>query len=300
VNRWRYSKEVAVALAQRKPVVALESTIIAHGFSYPASLELAHELESTVRNSGATPATIAIVDGQVCIGLTSEELSRLASDGSSFKKAGAADLAIHLRAGNCAATTVSATSLLACKAGISVFATGGIGGVHRGDSDDVSHDLVALSRNKIAVVSAGAKAVLDLETLGVLVVGYRCQQFPAFYTADSGLVLEHHVDSVAELAATLHTHWSELDGGGALICNPIPTVAALPAALIREAIEHALNEAETRRISGKALTPFLLAKLAETTAGKSVQANRALAINNAVVGSELAIALASQSSATDS
>jgi pseudouridylate synthase len=188
-----------------------------------------------------------------------------------------------------------------------VFATGGIGGVHRGDSDDVSHDLVALSRNKIAVVSAGAKAVLDLprtlemlETLGVLVVGYRCQQFPAFYTADSGLVLEHHVDSVAELAATLHTHWSELDGGGALICNPIPTVAALPAALIREAIEHALNEAETRRISGKALTPFLLAKLAETTAGKSVQANRALAINNAVVGSELAIALASQSSATDS
>jgi pseudouridine-5'-phosphate glycosidase len=275
--------------------VALESTLVAHGLPWPDNLTVARELEQTVRSHGAEPATIAIVDGEIKIGLTEAELERLARDGKSFAKAGTTDLAVHLARKTCAATTVSATAVLAERDGINVFATGGIGGVHRGNDGDVSHDLVALAKTQIAVVSAGAKAILDLprtletlETLGVLVIGFQTRTLPAFYTRSSGLRLEHSVETIDELAAIAKAHWS-LGGGGILVANPIPASAELSG--IEPAIERALAEATAAGISGKPLTPFLLAKLAEVTGGASIKANRALALNNADVGARLALAL---------
>lgn len=286
----------AVAAAAR-PVVALESTLVAHGLPWPDNLAVARELEAEVSAGGAIPATIAVVDGAAHVGLAPDVLERLARDGARFAKAGAADLAVHVARGACAATTVSATAVLAARAGIRVFATGGIGGVHRGDAGDVSHDLVALARTPIAVVSAGAKAILDLprtletlETLGVLVVGYRTAELPAFYTRGSGLALDHRVDGAAELAAIARVHWDELGGGGILVCNPIPAEAE--AAGIDAAIARALADAAAAGITGKRLTPYLLARLAEVTAGASIAANRALALHNARVAAELAVALA--------
>jgi len=286
------SPEVAAA---RSPVVALESTLVAHGLPWPDNLAVARELEDTVRARGAVPATIAIVDGTVHIGLGADLLEQLARDGSRFAKAGATDLAVHLARGTSAATTVSATAVLAARAGIRVFATGGIGGVHRGDAGDVSHDLVALARTPIAVVSAGAKAILDLprtlellETLGVLVLGYRTSELPAFYTRSSGLALEHRVDSITELAAIARLHW-EMDRGGILVANPIPTDAALGG--IEPAIERSLADAAAANVTGKQLTPFLLARIAAVTAGASIRANRALAVHDAAVAAELAVEL---------
>jgi pseudouridylate synthase len=287
------SPEVAAAHA---PIVALESTIVAHGLPWPDNLAIAHALEAEVRAGGAVPATIAVVDGAAHVGLAPALLEQLARDGTRFAKAGAADLAVHLARGTSAATTVSATAVLAARAGIQVFATGGIGGVHRGDTGDVSHDLVALARTPIAVVSAGAKAILDLprtlellETLGVLVIGYRTSELPAFYTRSSGLVLDHRADTPAELAAICRAHW-ELGCGGILVANPIPEAAALPE--VEPAIERALADATAARITGKRLTPFLLARIAEVTAGASIAANRALALHDAAVAAELAVALA--------
>ena len=294
--------EVAAARAAGRPIVALESTIIAHGLPWPENLAIARELEAVVRERGAVPATIAVVDGRPRIGLAGEVLERLARDGDRFAKAGAADLAVHAARGSSAATTVGATAVLAARAGIRVFATGGIGGVHRGDTGDVSHDLVALSRTPIAVVSAGAKAILDLprtvellETLGVLVIGYRTGEFPAFYTPVSGIALDHRVDTAGELAAIARARWSEPDAtgrGGILVCNPIPDAAALDATSIDIAIATALAEATAAGIAGKRLTPFLLARLADATGGASIRANRALALHNAAVAGELAVALA--------
>lgn len=294
-----YSPEVAEARAAGGAVVALESTIIAHGLPYPANLEVGLALEATVRAGGATPATIAVIDGRVHVGLTDAELARLAADGPGFTKAGATDLAVAIAGRRSAATTVSATSLCAARAGIRVFATGGIGGVHRGDLDDISHDLTVLARTPIAVVSAGAKAILDLprtlealETLGVLVVGYRTDELPAFYTRGSGLALEHRVDDVAALAAICRVRWDQLGAGGVLVANPIPTAAALDPAMIDAAIEAALTEAAAAGVTGKRTTPFLLARLAAVTGGAAVDANRALALHNAEVGAALAVALA--------
>jgi len=230
-----------------------------------------------VRAGGAVPATIAVVGGRACIGLAGRGACP-ARRGRRARREGraATDLAVHLARGSTAATTVSATCALATRAGIRVFATGGIGGVHRGDAMDVSHDLVALARTPIAVVSAGAKAILDLprtlealETLGVLVVGYRTRELPAFYTPSSGLALEHHADTAAELAAICRARWDELDGGGVLVCNPIPAAAALDAAAIDAAIADALGRAAAAGITGKRLTPFLLAQLAALTGGRS-------------------------------
>ena len=276
-------------------IVALESTLVAHGLPWPDNLAVARDLEDAVRAGGAIPATIAIVDGEVRIGLDAERLEQLARDGGRFAKAGATDLAIHLARKTSAATTVSATAVLAARAGIRVFATGGIGGVHRGDSGDVSHDLVALARTPIAVVSAGAKAILDLprtlemlETLGVLVVGYRASEFPAFYTRSSGLVLEHRVDSIDELAAIARAHW-QLGGGGILVANPIPEHAAI--ADLEPAIARVVAEAAAAGITGKAVTPYLLAQLATVTGGLSIRANRALALHDATVAAALAVAL---------
>lgn len=294
------SSEVAEARVDRRPIVALESTIIAHGLPYPQNLEVAQELEATVRDAGAVPATIAIVDGRPCIGLSPATLEKLAKDGRSFRKAGATDLGVMMATGKNAATTVSATSVLAARAGIRVFATGGIGGVHRGDSLDVSNDLTTLAKTPIAIVSAGAKAILDLprtlemlETLGVLVIGYRTDEFPAFYTVRSGLRLEHFAGTPSDLANILHKHWDDLGNtGGVLVANPIPAEASLDERLIARAIEDALASAASHGIAGKALTPHLLAQLAEATGGASVRANRALAKNNAKVAAELALAYA--------
>jgi pseudouridine-5'-phosphate glycosidase len=295
--------EIAAARAAGQPIVALESTILAHGLPWPDNLAIAHELEATVRAAGAIPATIAVVDGSPCIGLPAATLERLARDGRSFAKAGATDLAVHMARGTCAATTVSATAVLAAAAGIHTFATGGIGGVHRGTTGDVSHDLLALSRTPIAVVSAGAKAILDLprtlellETLGVLVIGHRTSEFPAFYTRSSGLPLDHSTETASELAAIARARWSQPGTGGILVCNPIPEPAALDRAQIDAALATALADAATAGITGKPLTPFLLARLAEITGGASIRANRALALHNARIAAELAVALAQRPS----
>jgi pseudouridylate synthase len=274
--------------------VALESTLVAHGLPWPDNLAIARELEDMVRAGGGVPATIAVVDGMVRIGLEPAELERLARDGARFAKAGATDVAVHVARRSCAATTVSATAMIAAGAGIRVFATGGIGGVHRGTDGDVSHDLVALARTPIAVVSAGAKAILDLprtlemlETLGVLVIGYRTDELPAFYSRTSGLRIEHRVDEIDELAAIARAHW-KLGGGGILVANPIPASAELA---IEPAIERALADAAAANVTGKRLTPYLLARLADVTGGASISANRALALNNAEIATKLAVAL---------
>ena len=293
-----FAAEVEAARAAGRPIVALESTIIAHGLPWPDNFAIARELEATVRGGGGIPATIAVIDGRVRVGLAVDTLERLARDGSRFAKAGATDLAVHLARRTSAATTVSATAVLAARAGIRVLATGGIGGVHRGETGDVSHDLVALSRTQIAVVSAGAKAILDLprtvellEMLGVLVVGFRTSEFPAFYTGTSSVALDHRVDTTAELAAIVRARWEALAGGGVLVCNPIPDDDALDATSIDIAVATALAEATAASITGKQLTPFLLARLAEVTGGASIRANRALALHNAQLAAELAVAL---------
>lgn len=293
-----FSEEVAAAIAQRAPLLALESTLIAHGLPWPDNLAIGRALEAAARDAGAVPATIAVFDGVAQIGLSDRQLERLAREAGSFVKAGAADLPVIFARGGNAATTVSATVALAAHAGIRVFATGGIGGVHRGDAMDVSSDLTTLSKTQIAVVSAGAKAILDLprtlevlETLGVLVIGYGTDEFPAFYTRHSGLRLEHRCDNPDELARILVARW-ELGHGGVLVANPIPEEAALPAKQIDAAIDAALTAAARDGITGKALTPFLLSELARATAGASIRANRALALNNVRLGAALAQAWA--------
>jgi pseudouridine-5'-phosphate glycosidase len=296
--------DVAAALKSGVPVVALESTIIAHGLPWPENLDVAHELEAAVRAGGAVPATIAVARGRIHVGLGAAALEDLARHGSDYRKAAAADLAVHLARRGSAATTVSATAMIAARAGIRVFATGGIGGVHRGATNDISQDLVALAQAPIAVVSAGAKAILDLprtlealETLGVLVVGYRTAELPAFYTPTSGLPLDHRIDDLGELALACTLRW-RLGQGGVLVCNPIPAAHALDAGAIDAAIAASLAEAESAGVIGKRLTPFLLARIAAVTGGAAVAANRALARHNAAVGAALAVALAHPSQAT--
>ena len=293
-----FSDEVAAAIAQRAPLLALESTIVAHGLPWPDNLDIGRELEAAARADGVVPATIAVFDGVAQIGLSDRQLERLAREAGSFVKAGAADLPVILSRGGNAATTVSATAALAARAGIRVFATGGIGGVHRGEAMDVSSDLTTLSKTQIAVVSAGAKAILDLprtlevlETLGVLVIGYRTEEFPAFYTRHSSLRLEHRCDTPEELARVAAARWA-LGQAGILVANPIPEEAALPAVQIDAAIDAALAAAARDGISGKELTPYLLSELARATAGASVRANRALALNNVRLGAAIAQAWA--------
>jgi pseudouridine-5'-phosphate glycosidase len=293
-----FSTEVADAIAQGAPVLALESTIVAHGLPWPDNLDIGRALEQAARDAGAIPATIAVFDGIARIGLSDAPLERLAREASAFVKAGAADLAVIIARGGNAATTVSATATLAARAGIRVFATGGIGGVHRDDVMDVSSDLTTLARTPIAVVSAGAKSILDLprtlevlETLGVLVLGYGTDEFPAFYTRRSGLRLEHRCDTIEDVARIAAARW-ELGQGGILVANPIPEVAELPGAQINAAIEQAVAAAARDGISGKALTPHLLSELARATGGASIRANRALALSNVRLGAALAQALA--------
>jgi pseudouridine-5'-phosphate glycosidase len=293
------TEEVRATLAEGGAVVALESTIIAHGLPWPVNLEVAREVEAEVRAAGAVPATIAVVGGVPHVGLDDATLERLAEQGAMFAKAGATDLAVAMARGSDAATTVSATAMLAARAGVVLFATGGIGGVHRGDAWDVSHDLVAMAKEPVAVVSAGAKAILDLprtlealETLGVLVVGYRTSELPAFYVPTSGIGLEHRMETPDAVAAVLAERFGSLGQGGVLVCNPIPADAALDAEVVDRAIAEALEKANALGIRGKRTTPFLLAQLATATSGASVRANRALARANARVAAEIAVAFA--------
>jgi len=291
--------EVRDALASGRPVVALESTIVAHGLPWPENLDIGRALEEEVRRHGAVPATIAVVGGRIRVGIDAATLERMAraTGAERWRKAGVADLGVLCARGNDGATTVSATTFAAARAGIRVFATGGIGGVHRGDSGDVSSDLTTLSREPVAVVSAGCKAILDLprtlemlETLVVPVLGVRTNEFPAFYTYSSGLPLEHRVESADETAAICRAHWS-LGGAGILVANPIPRAHALDAAQISRAVEDALADAAKNEIRGKALTPHLLAFVSRATQKRSLAANRVLALNNATFAAELATAL---------
>ena len=290
--------EVRVALLAGEPVVALESTLVAHGLPWPENLEVGRALEQAVRDEGAIPATVAVVGGQVRVGLPDADLELLAREPQRFRKAGVADLGVICARGGDAATTVSATAFAAARAGIRLFATGGIGGVHRGDTGDISSDLVTLSRVPVAVVSAGAKAVLDLprtvemlETLGVPVIGVGTNEFPAFYTRHSGLTLEHRIETPEEAARICRSRWALGDQGGVLFAHPIPEADALPQELVDRVILEALGEAQHHGIRGKAATPFLLSRLAHSTGRRSLVANRALALANARFAARTAVAL---------
>jgi pseudouridine-5'-phosphate glycosidase len=304
VRAFRINDEVRTALAERRAVVALESTIVAHGLPWPENLEIGRALEDEVRRHGGVPATIAVVDGELTIGIDAATLERMAQaghpgGGERWRKVNAADLAPLAVARANGATTVSATTFAAARAGIRVFATGGIGGVHRGHDLDISSDLTTLAREPVAVVSAGAKAILDLprtlevlETLGVLVLGVATDEFPAFYTRSSGLPLEHRIDEPGQAASILHAHWSLSTRRGVLLANPIPESHELDPDAINRAIDAALDDAARQSIRGKALTPHLLSFLAGATDKRSLAANRALALHNAAFAARVAVELA--------
>lgn len=284
-----YSPEVSAARAAGRPIVALESTIITHGMPYPQNVETARQVEATVRAAGAVPATIAVFAGSIHVGLTDAELEQLGR-AKEVMKLSRADLAVGLSTGRTGATTVAATMICAHLAGIEVFATGGIGGVHRGaeHSFDISADLQELAETPVSVVSAGAKAILDLpktlevlETLGVPVIAVGQDDFPAFWSRSSGLRAPLRLDTAGAIAAA-HVQRGRLGlPGGQLVANPIPHAAEIPRDTILPLIEHALREAEGRGITAKAVTPFLLQRLYELTAGRSLEANIALVLNNA-------------------
>ncbi len=295
------SPEVAEARASKKPLVALESTLVAHGLPWPQNLDVARELEETVRMAGAVPATIAVVDGRPWIGLEDRVLARIAHDGRDVAKAGATDLAVHMARGTTAATTVSATAVLAEHAGIRVFATGGIGGVHRraAETFDESADLGVLAGCRITVVSAGVKSILDigatlerLETLGVTVLVFGSERFPAFWLTDSGHTVDAAVRSAAEIAEVMRAGDELALPGGILVANPLPESAQLDPALHDRLLVEALGAAETRGVRGKAITPFLLDYIHEHTRGASVAVNLEIVRGNCALGAEIACAFA--------
>ncbi len=289
--------EVRSALDAERPVVALESTLITHGLPRPVNLEVARRLEAIVREAGATPATIAIIGGIIRVGLDDTSLDYLAN-ASNVRKASRRDLPVVVAQKGDGATTVAATMWVAAQAGIRVFATGGIGGVHRGQPFDVSADLPELARTPVVVVCAGAKAILDLpltlewlETHGVPVIGYQCDEFPAFYSRRSGLPVDARVDTPEEAAAIIAAKWRLEIEGGVLVAAPIPVEWELDPATAEDAIQEALAEAERNGIRGKAITPFLLERVSQLTGGESLRANVALLENNARVAAELAAAM---------
>jgi pseudouridine-5'-phosphate glycosidase len=292
--------EVRDALAARRAVVALESTIVTHGMPYPQNLQTALAVEDIVRAQRAVPATIALVDGRIRVGLDAAELERLAV-AEGVAKASRRDLAALLARKAAAGTTVAATMIAAARAKIPIFATGGIGGVHRGAAEtfDISADLVELSRTPVAVVCAGAKSILDiaktlevLETHGVPVLGYRTDDFPAFFARTSGHKVGHRFDSPRELAEVIAAQQRLGLDTGLLIANPVPEAEALPAAAVEAQIEQACRDAEAAGVSGKELTPFLLARISELSGGQSLRANIALIKNNAALAAEIAVELA--------
>ena len=294
------SAEIADALAAGQAVVALESTIITHGMPYPENVETARAVEAVVRENGAVPATIALIGGRIRVGLDADELDRLGR-AKGVMKASARDLAAALVAGKDAGTTVAATMAIAALAGIEVFATGGIGGVHRGAEAtfDISADLIELARTPVAVVCAGCKSILDigktlefLETQGVPVVGYGTDEFPAFFARSSGHRIDHRFDSPAELARVIRMERRLGSESGILIANPVPEADGLDAAEMETRIAAAVAEAERAGIGQKAVTPYLLARVRELTGGKSLAANVALIRNNAALAARVASELA--------
>jgi len=294
-----FSAEVQAAREAGKPVVALESTIISHGMPYPQNVQTAKEVEQIIRDHGAVPATIAIMNGKIHIGLSDAELELLGQSRDAIKVS-RRDLPYVLSTGKLGATTVAATMICAELAGIKVFVTGGIGGVHRGaeTSFDISADLQELAQTSVAVVCAGAKSILDLgltleylETHGVPVVSVGQEAFPAFFTRDSGFRADFRLDTAQQQAAFLNTKWALGLEGGVVIANPVPEADAMPEAEIEAITRQALDEAAQQGIGGKAVTPFLLARIKELTAGRSLVTNIALVKNNAVCGAQLAQAL---------
>ena len=292
------SLEVADALAAGQPVVALESTIIAHGLPHPENAKTAQLLEQTIRDRGAVPATIAVLEGVATAGLSAAELAYIADPETEILKLSRRDLPFAFSQNRTGATTVATTMLIAAAAGIRVFATGGIGGVHRGAEVDfdISADLPELGRSDVAVICAGPKAILNipatleyLETLGVPVIGYRCDMMPAFWSQSADLHVDYRLDTAAEIADLCIQKWRAGLNGGVLIVNPIPQVNQIDPATIETAIEDALALAYEKSISGKALTPFLLDQIRHITEGASLHANKALVRNNALLAADIAV-----------
>jgi len=291
--------EVAEAIASGKPVVALESTIISHGMPYPQNVQTALNVERIIRENGAVPATIAIIGGRLKAGLTAEEIEYFGKKGQAIHKASRRDLAVLCARGEDGATTVTTTMIIAHMAGIKIFATGGIGGVHRGAETtmDISADLEELGQTSVMVVCAGAKSILDLgltleylETKGVPVIGYGTEELPAFYTRQSGFGVDYRMDTPEELAAAFKAGIDMGLKSGMLVTNPIPEEFAMPKEVIDRAIDQAISECEAQGIHGKETTPFLLARVAELTGGDSLSSNIRLVYNNAKVAAQTAVA----------
>lgn len=289
--------DVEKAIKNKEPVVALESTIISHGMPYPKNVETALMVEDTVRSNKAVPATIAIINGRLKVGLTNEEIEFLATN-EEVKKVSRRDLPITVAQKLSGSTTVASTMIIASLAKIAVFATGGIGGVHRGAENtlDISADLEELANTNVCVVCAGAKAILDigltleyLETKGVPVIGYKTSELPAFYSSESGFDVDYKIDSALEIAEILKTKWSLSIDGGVLVTNPIPVAFELESSIMNEAINEAIIDANNENISGKEITPYLLSKVNELTEGKSLDANIKLIQNNANLASKLSL-----------
>lgn len=294
------SPEVKKAIENNQPVVALESTIISHGMPYPQNAETALKVEKIIRDKGAIPATIAILNGEIKVGLTPEEIEYLGKKGTEVVKVSRRDFPFVISKKLDGATTVAATMIAASLAGIKVFGTGGIGGVHRGAEDtfDISADLQELAMTNVAVVCAGAKSILDLgltleylETHGVPVVGYETEELPAFYTRKSGFSVDYRCDSAKEIADALSAKWGLGLNGGMVVANPIPEAYAMDYDTITKAIEEALQEADEKGIKGKESTPFLLAKIKDLTGGSSLDSNIQLVYNNVALASDIAIEL---------
>ena len=292
----RINPEVKKALQEHKPVVALESTIISHGMPYPRNVETALLVEKTIRDNGAIPATIGIIDGEAVVGMTPEEIEEFGKR-KGILKASRRDLPVIYAKKYWAATTVATTMIIAAQAGIKVFVTGGIGGVHRGATEtmDISADLQELAKTNVTVVCAGAKAILDLpltleylETFGVPVLGFKTKELPAFYTAHSGLSVDYQVDSVEEVALIMKEKMDNNLQGGILVTNPIPEEYSMDPTIINNAINTAIIDAQRDGIKGKETTPYLLKKIVEITGGDSLKSNIKLVINNAIVGAGIA------------
>ena len=291
------SKEVELAVKNNKPVVALESTIISHGMPYPDNVKMALEVEAIIRKNGAIPATIAIIEGVIKVGLSKDEIEYLAKAKNVYK-VGKRDFGYVISQKKTGATTVSGTSLIASLAGIKVFATGGIGGAHRGAQEtfDISRDLEELATTEIAVICAGAKSILDLgltmeylETKGVEVIGYQTDELPAFYSRTSGHKINYRLDTPKEIAGLLKAKWGLGLNGGVVVANPIPEAFSMDHKVIDEAIEKALKEAEKLNIKGQDVTPYLLSKIKEITGGDSLKSNIELVYNNAKLAAEIAV-----------
>ena len=299
LSKWMdISEEIQNSIKENGPVVALESTIISHGMPFPQNLETALEVESIIRKEGAIPATIAVVEGRIKIGLSNLELEQFAQ-GTKTVKVSSRDLPLAISQKQDGGTTVAATMICARMAGISVFVTGGIGGVHRGSEKtmDISGDLMELARTNVAVVCAGIKSILDiprtleyLETQGVPVIGYRTDEFPAFYTTTSGYSVQSRINTAEEIARCMKVKWELGLEGGMVIANPVLREDAMDEEVIEEAITKSLKEASEKGIDGKAVTPFLLERISQLTDGESLKTNIALVCNNALVGAKIASA----------